>query len=294
MCIQEEPREIITCSEDCPVSSEVKPHLSKSQLDKYLACPRSHHFNSTMKINPLRTAVNLLIGSATHHGIAAHYLAKKNNEEVNMTHAIDEIWSKEIADQTPAITKELMAARSASYDYIDLFLQNVSLDPVEVETRFEIPIINIDNGDTLPCTLVGIADLVDIPGNCPRPIEIKTRASKAPDYLPGLSLELTCYAYWIWHNGGHELVPVGYIHIIKTKAPYIQQQEGIRDIRDFIDLYNTAKAVYEAIGEGCFHKSPGMHCTWCDYFPICTRDHDLTKATFGNEAYQRLWEAEFI
>ena len=300
MCIQEEPREIITCSEDCPVSSEVKPHLSKSQLDKYLACPRSHHFNSTMKINPLRTAVNLLIGSATHHGIAAHYLARRNGDVANMVEAVDEIWKEEISKTGQEASPEMLAARSASYNYIDLFLNNVSIDPVEVETRFEIPIINIDNGDTLPCTLVGIADLVDMPGDCPRPIEIKTRASKAPDYLPNLSLELTCYAYWIWHKqndaviDNHNCVPVGYIHIIKTKTPYIQQQEGTRDIRDFIDLYNTAKHVYEAIGEGRFHKSPGMHCTWCDYLPICTRDHDLTKATFGNEAYQRLWEAEFI
>ena len=307
MCTQEELQEVVIGTENYPApgpsagsghrieeSEEVKPHLSKSQMDKYLTCPRSHHFSSTMKINPLRTAVNLLIGSATHHGIAAHYLARRNGEVANMVESVDEIWKEEISKTGQEASLEMLAARSASYNYIDLFLNNVSLDPVEVETRFEIPIINIDNGDTLPCTLVGIVDLVDKPGQCPRPVEIKTRASKAPDYLPNLSLELTCYAYWIWHNGGHELVPVGYIHIIKTKAPYIQQQESTRDIRDFIDLYNTAKHVYEAIGEGRFHKSPGMHCTWCDYLPICTRDHDLTKATFGNEAYQRLWEAEFI
>jgi len=301
MCIQEEPREIITCSEECPVSSEVKPHLSKSQMDRYLACPRSHHFNSTMKINPLRTPVNLLIGSATHHGIAAHYLARNNGEVANMVEAVDEIWKEEINKTGQEASPEMLAARSASYNYIDLFLNNVSIDPIAVETRFEIPIVHPDNGDTLPCTLVGIVDLVDKPGQCPRPIEIKTRAAKAPDYLPGLSLELTCYAYWIWQNAWHDVfsgesdcVPVGYIHIIKTKTPYIQKQEGVRGTHDFIDLYNTAKYVYESIGEGRFHKSPGMHCTWCDYLPVCLHDKDLTKATFGNEAYQRLWEAEFI
>jgi len=316
MCIQEEPREIITCSEECPVSSEEKPHLSKSQMDRYLTCPRSHHFNSTMKINPLHTPLNLLVGSATHHGIAAHYLARMNGEVGNpsTTHvggaagsgrciaeAVDEIWKEEISKTGQEASPEMLAARNASHHYVDLFLQNVSIDPIAVETRFEIPIINPDNGDTLSCNLVGIVDLVDKPGHCPRPIEIKTRATKAPDYLPGLSLELTCYAYWVWHNAWHDVfsgnsdcVPVGYIHIIKTKTPYIQKQEGVRGTHDFIDLYNTAKHVYESVGEGRIHKSPGMHCTWCDYFPICTRDHDLIKATFGNEAYQRLWEAEFI
>ena len=322
MCIQEEPQEVVIGTENYPVpspsagsghrvedSEEVKPHLSKSQMDRYLACPRSHHFNSTMKINPLRTPVNLLVGSATHHGIAAHYLARMNGEVANpsassrcsIAEAVDEIWQEEISKTGTEASPEMLAARSASYNYIELFLNNVCIEPIAVETRFEIPIVNPDNGDTLPCTLVGIVDLVDQPGKCPRPIEIKTRAAKAPDYLPGLSLELTCYAYWVWQNAWHDVfsgesdcVPVGYIHIIKTKTSYIQKQEGVRGPHDFIDLYNTAKHVYESIEEGRIHKNPGMHCTWCDYLPICTRDHDLIKETFGNEAYQRLWEAEFI
>ena len=325
MCIQEEPRNVDFEAESNPVSGpsaepvpswsrgsgqrhedneEAKPHLSKSQMDRYLACPRSHHFSSTMKISALQTPTNLLIGSATHRGIAAYYLARNNGEPSDMfevAQAVDEIWQEEIGKTGQEASPELLAARNASHHYVDLFLQNVLLDPIAVETRFEIPIVHPGNGDTLPCNLVGIVDLVDKPGQCPRPIEIKTRAAKAPDYLPGLSLELTCYAYWVWHNAWHDVfsgnsdsVPVGYIHIIKTKTPYIQKQEGVRGTHDFIDLYNTAKHVYESIGEGRIHKSSGMHCTWCDYIPICTRDHDLTKATFGNEAYQRLWEAEFI
>ena len=309
MCTQEELQEVVIGTENYPApgpsagsghrvedSEEVKPHLSKSQMDKYLTCPRSHHFSSIIQIKPIRTSTNLLIGSATHQGIAAHYLARKNSEVVNMTQAVDEIWAPEIADQNPDITKELMAARNDSYNYINLFLKEVIVDPVNVETRFEIPIINPDNGDTLPCTLVGIVDLVDIPDDCLRPIEIKTRASKAPEYLPALSLELTCYAYWIWQNDQRIdcKVPVGYIHIVKTKTPYIQRQEGFRGVFDFIDLFNTAKNVYESIQERRIHKSEGMHCSWCDYLPICSRDSAGTKAAFGYETHEKLWEAEFI
>ena len=76
-----------------------------------------------------------------------------------MTQAVDEIWTPEISGQNPDITKELMVARNDSYNYINLFLKEVTVDPVNVETHFEIPIVNPDNGDTLPCTLVGIVDL---------------------------------------------------------------------------------------------------------------------------------------
>jgi CRISPR/Cas system-associated exonuclease Cas4 (RecB family) len=287
----------VPCVED---KEEKKPHQSKSRMSRYLTCPRSYFFSYEMEIRPLRTPIELLIGSATHRGIAAHYLAKKNSDVVNMVQAVDEIWTPEIGGQTPEGTKELMAARNDSYNYVNLFLKNVDLDPVEIETDFEIPLVNPDNGDTLPCTLAGIVDLVDIPDDRPRPIEIKTRASKAPDTLVHMSLELTCYAYWIWRTNDLArlnepgVVPVGYIHIIKTKSPYIQRQAGVRDIYDFVDLYNIAKTIYESISEGRFHKNHGMHCSWCDYLPICTRDHDLIKATFGKDAYQRLWEAEFI
>jgi len=301
MCTQEEHQEVVSGTENYPApgaeySNIAVTHLSKSQMDKYLTCPRSHHFSSIMQIKPVRTPTNLLIGSATHQGIAAHYLARKNNEVVNMTQAVDEIWTPEISGQTPDITKELMAARNDSYNYINLFLKEVIVDPVNVETHFEIPIVNPDNGDTLPCTLVGIVDLVDILGDCPRPIEIKTRASKAPDYLPALSLELTCYAYWIWQSDQRISckIPVGYIHIVKTKTPYIQQQESSRGVLDFIDLFNTAKNIYESIQERRIHKSEGMHCSWCDYLPICSHDNAVTKATFGYDTYHKLWEAEFI
>ena len=308
MCTQEEHHEVVIGTENYPAPGpsagsghrvedreKVKPHLSKSQMDKYLTCPRSHHFSSTMKIKPLRTSTNLLIGSATHQGIAAHYLARKNNEVLNMTQAVDEIWTPEIINQTPDVTKELMDARNESFNYVNLFLGEVDIDPVHVETRFEIPIVNIDNGDTLPCTLVGIVDLVDMPGDSPRPIEIKTRASKAPEYLPALSLELTCYAYWIWLQDQHSgNIPVGYIHIIKTKKPYIQRQQGMRGVNDFIDLFNTAKNIYDSISEGRIHKSEGMHCSWCDYLPICSRNMAETKATFGCDTYHKLWESEFI
>ncbi len=62
-------------------------------------------------------------------------------------------------------------------------------------------------------------------------------------------------------------IPVGYLNIIKTKTPSIQKQEGFRTIRDFIDLFETAKAVYENIMDGRFYRNPGTHCGWCDYAP---------------------------
>ena len=71
MCTQVEPQEFVIGTENYPApaaedNDEVKPHLSKSQMDKYLTCPRSHHFSSIMQIKPIRTPTNLLILSLIH------------------------------------------------------------------------------------------------------------------------------------------------------------------------------------------------------------------------------------
>jgi CRISPR/Cas system-associated exonuclease Cas4 (RecB family) len=276
-------------------------HLSKSRIDRYATCPRSYQLYYELGIKPIRTAVQLLIGSATHQGIAAHYLAKQLGETENISEAIDKIWTQELGDNpTAAIKDELLTARTDSYSYTNLFLKTVSIEPIFIETRFEIPIVNLDNGDTLPIPLVGIVDLVDIPFSTGlmRPIEIKTRASKAPDYLPNLSLELTCYAYWIWQASQEEnlcgQIPVGYIHIIKTKSPYIQRQEGLRGVPDFLELYAIAQNVYDSIMEKRFHQQSGSSCSWCDYLPVCSRQKDEIASAFGHEALNLLWEKELV
>ena len=116
-------------------------------------------------------------------------------------------------------------------------------------------------------------------------------------------MELTCYVYWIKSQLLGELnedvnidkIPVGYLNIIKTKTPSIQKQEGHRTIRDFIDLYETAKAVYENIMDGRFYRNPGTHCGWCDYAPVCAgKGRAELVPVFGEEACDRLWEADLI
>ncbi len=118
-----------------------------------------------------------------------------------------------------------------------------------------------------------------------------------------MSLELTCYAYWIKSQLLGDLnfdvnvdkIPVGYLNIIKTKTPSIQKQEGFRTIRDFIDLFETAKAVYENIMDGRFYRNPGTHCGWCDYAPVCAgKGRTELAPVFGEEACNRLWEADLI
>lgn len=311
-------------------------HLSKSRMNRYIACPRSYLLNYELNITPIRQPMERLIGLAVHRLIAAHHLARKCGEITEAGDLLEKFWAdyaRGIAD--PQVLQEMAAAREASLQYAGLFLRECPLEPLEIERSFSTPLIHPENGDTLPVPLVGIVDLVDRPNGCPRAIEIKTRARRADEGHIRLSLELTCYAYWIWiaMRGGAsredgstadatassptrqnredeeapppgvapwgccsppDEIPVGYIHIVKTKTPAIQRQEDVRTVGDFIDLYATAKAVHENIRERRFYRNAGAACAWCDYAPVCRRDGEAVRRIFGGDACLRLWENDLI
>ena len=281
--------------------NEAGIYLSKTRMTRYTACPRSYRLAYQLNVKPIKTPVELLIGKSTHKLIAESFLARAANMIPDLTGSLDAFWTDEM--KAPATRAEMENAKRESGRYACLFIQEVALKPLAVEKEFSIPILNYENGDILPVPLVGIIDLVDQPNGTPRALEIKTRSRKGDDLQPRVSLELTCYAYWIKSQLLSELnedvnidkIPVGYLNIIKTKTPSIQKQEGFRTIRDFIDLFETAKAVYENIMDGRFYRNPGTHCGWCDYAPVCAgKGRTELAPVFGEEACDRLWEADLI
>jgi len=276
-------------------------YLSKTRMARYTACPRSYRLAYQLNIKPIKTPVELLIGKSTHKLIAESFLARAANMIPDLTGSLDAFWTDEM--KAPATRAEMENAKREAGRYACLFIKEVDLTPLAVEKEFSIPVVNYENGDILPVPLVGIIDLVDQPNGTPRALEIKTRSRKGDDLQPRVSLELTCYAYWIKSQLLSELnedvnidkIPVGYLNIIKTKTPSIQKQEGFRTIRDFIDLFETAKAVYENIMDGRFYRNPGTHCGWCDYAPVCAgKGRTELAQVFGEEACDRLWEADLI
>jgi len=278
-------------------------YLSKSRLNRYIACPRSYLLHYDIGIVPLRPDRDLLIGRSTHRLIAAHHLARKKEEFVDAQAFLDGFWSRympEGEDVDATIRQEMEAARSESLRYAQLFIRDVPLDPVEIERDFSLPLVDLENGDTLSVPLVGVIDLVDQPNGTLRPLEIKTRARKADAWQVRLALELTCYAWWvrqrIMETGAcePEEIPVGYVNIIKTKTPTIQWQTDCRTISDFLALYHTARAVYENIMDRRFYLNPGTHCNWCDFPSICGKDKDAIVRIFGDATCLRLWEADLI
>ena len=193
--------------------------------------------------------------------------------------------SRRISDSADFI----VAGKRLSLDLAMLFITETSLEPLQVEYRFSLPLINVMTGEVLhDLELVGVIDLIDHPNGKSRAVEIKTKAKKPNDFTARTSIELTCYAYWLRFLDDVESIPVSYANIIKIKKPYLHWQDQERGPQDFVDLYHTIKTVAGNIAEGRFYRNPGVHCNWCDYKPVCTNDMKTVDEIFGHEAVETL------
>ena len=91
-------------------------YLSKSRLNRYIACPRSYLLHYDLVIVPLRPDRDLLIGRSTHRLIAAHHLARKKEEFIDAQSVLDSFWSKYIQkEEPPEDRQDMEAARTESF-----------------------------------------------------------------------------------------------------------------------------------------------------------------------------------
>jgi CRISPR/Cas system-associated exonuclease Cas4 (RecB family) len=273
-----------------------KMKISKSRLLCYMTCPEKYFLSYELRIKPLKTPSELLIGSSTHHLITSYFMetacGKSHNGSVDLQEILEDFWLPYSPDNTDFPTMEdLKAAMQQSLGFARLFIDETDLKPLEVEYKFTLPVINVETGEVLSdIELTGFIDIIDHPNGANRVVEIKTKAKRPDDFGAQTSIELTCYAYWLRFLDDREAIPVSYVNIIKTKKPYIHWQDQERSTGDFIDLFHTIKTIAANISDARFYKNPGVHCNWCDYTSICGRDIKTATEIFGQEALEDLRE----
>ena len=95
--------------------------LSKSRLQKYITCPQSYLLRYELKVEPLRSSSDLLIGLSTHRLITSYFAKKKKGETCNLSQVLEEFWSGYPLENTDFETQEdLEAAKRESRKYLSL------------------------------------------------------------------------------------------------------------------------------------------------------------------------------
>jgi len=235
------------------------PHLSHSQVNRYLLCPEQYRLYYLEGLRPKHPSANLVFGRVVHEALAELFQEGADPIEIFL-----EGW-REVEDAELDYGKRdsWERLRETGKKLLKKF-HDEELPKIErvhaVEERFELNVTSLD----LP--VIGIVDLVaDVEGER-TVVDFKTSGSRYADHEAQMSDQLTSYQL------RHPEAKVALCVLVKTKTPRIEWQVAKRSAERLADYLEKANLVARAITAGRFYKRPGMWCKWCDYLPVCLGD----------------------
>ena len=263
--------------------------LSKSKVNSYLTCPFKYYLGYELSIWPLKKSIAMVNGLVTHQIIEIYLKRLEEGKPFELEGTHRAVWTQYPEKKTDTDSGEYQKAIEQSFTLAQLFMTMLKVQPLMVEHRFELPLVNLATGQVADdIAWVGIMDHVNIREDGDLVADIKTKSKKGDPFDARTAIELTGYAYAYRMITEKREAGVSLVNLVKTKTPDLQLLEDYRDEEDFNEFFHTLAAVAEGIAGKRFHRSPGFHCGYCDYKPVCARDIEKVVTRFGEETYERL------
>ena len=246
-----------------------RPHLSVSQISKYLSCGIQYYYRYILKVPPQRAPTEYMLhGSSVDHSANEHF----GDIKVNQTTGLDNTAFVEQAVEyhdTNVDDHELMnhtkdASRDQVWRMSNVYHQThaQAFKPKEVQYKFQV-----EYSDTTD--FIGYADLITADGKI-----IDNKISKRVTLNEGnaqnsLSNNLQLVKYADMYGSDE----VGLAIVSNTKEPRAYYFQASVSPKDKERLNNVIKRVYEGITKEVFTPPPegSWWCSakWCDYWNIC-------------------------
>ncbi len=247
--------------------------LSASKLTTYMDCPLKYKFRYVDKIEPESTPAGLAMGSAFHRTIKHFYNRLMDGQQLGFEEleaAFRQDW--EVAQTVPIAWNGdgPEAIERQGIEMLRAYIENIGdlSTPLAVESRFQIPIINLVTGEKLKdVELVGVIDRI---GPNEEPIEVKTSARSWSQSQADTSIQMTAYAYHLSLLTGCEQIDGRFEVMVKNKTPKLQIIKTVRTPHHFDQLFRSISAVARCIQEGVWYPNPGMFCSGCEFADECS------------------------
>lgn len=258
--------------------SEIKPHLSASQLDMACRCGEQYR-RRYMEREIIAPGIAMLKGSAVHKGAETNFRQKiESHEDLPVNDIVDAaVASLDAAahgevsltdDELSIGFKNVIGAATDSVrDMAKIHAEQQAPDyqPVMVEqaVRIELP--------DSPRDYLGVLDLVD---DQDRVIDLKTAKRKKSQNDADSSVQLTGYGATFKALNGRDPKELILDTIIQGKKETTRQTVSTtRSEADYAALAERINAVNASIAAGIFlPATPGAwNCSprWCGYFTTC-------------------------
>ena len=243
-------------------------HLSVSQVNTYLLCPRKYRYRYIDRLEPEFRSGALAFGTAVHSALG-WWFEQRIAGEVPELDALSRVFRADWAAELAMGSVELDGKTPEELETLGLqlvrrFIEELGdLVPAAADLRVEVPLVDPRTGEELPVPLLGFLDFAE-PGVVG---EIKTtsRKSKPTAWL----FQLAAYAYAIRDPKTGMLPRAKVVQLVKTKQAQILIDEitiGEGDVAWFLEV--TAE-VYAAIEAEAFFPNPGWMCPRCEYRSAC-------------------------
>ena len=250
-----------------PISRKVNMvelnHVSHSQLDMYLGCPRKWAMKYVYK-KPERPSDNLILGSC-YHSALEHNFTQKIKSHVDLSISDVEASYVDAVKLAIVAAKNKLSTYEPSIDIEDIGLGLVraymiqvapSVQPIEVELQ-----VNSIIGDT---NIIFKIDLIDENLTL---IDHKTSAKKYTQDKADNDNQLTAYAY----SQGSDCNCAFHV-ALKHKSPSIQVLPTTRSIEQILWWRAMAIGIINSMRAGIeYPNTSGWLCSpeYCDFWDDC-------------------------
>jgi len=256
------------------VAKDPLEYISASRLKSFHTCRLQWYFRYIEQI-PSKVTPALLVGKVVHAVLQAWNLARWRGEDTSLERMeliFDASWIHGCEEEgmlwdTPEQeAKEKAGALSILRHYLTHTPIPEEEKPQAVEVRVERDL----DAHGLP-PLVGIIDLVRAGGKI---VDFKTSA-RSPDSFMAThqnEIQLSCYALLYREATGQEESGFELHHLVKTKEPkLIVTPMSPMTADQTRRLVRIMESYVRGIEAEDYVPSPGMHCSWCDYYSQCRK-----------------------
>jgi putative RecB family exonuclease len=247
-----------------------RDHLSVSQINLYLACPRKYAFTYVEQLErPFRPS-GLAFGSAIHSSLEWLHKELLKGRKPDLTKLLkyfDTDWYVQKLDNVRfgAEGEEAELVRKGQ-EMLRLYYEVADATSIKsAETPFQVPIVNVSTGEVLDVPLEGVFDLIEQGDSL---VEIKTGARQMDILALSQHLQLTAYSHAYRMIYGKEPT-LRIVNLIKSKQVRLEELNTERSEEDRIRFFHMAKEVIKGIKAGYFCPHPSWMCAECEYFEPC-------------------------
>jgi len=263
-------------------------YLTYSILRDFLICPEKGRLSHIERLKKPGMKAVLLWGTGIHFGIEGYYKTGINPWETFESFWIDAAEAEENIEYKDGETKENLLEAGKITLVKWLKHEETPKEHCLVESSQRIEIFGVPFYATI--------DFVGEKGNLL--IDWKTSSFRYNPLKPHYDLQLTAYSYVIANVLEKTPEKAGFGVFIKKKDPEVQYVWGRqRTKEDFENFEKIVIKVWRDIERGEFYRNPGMHCSWCDFLPLCLGEADISDYErkldrYSDRYYERYEEEE--